>query len=205
MDESPIEKAALSTDEIKKLLARAQGGDLTCLPELRALLEDKPELWKNVGNLADHAELTLLSLIGGKDLLARESIRLNHRDLKANLSNPNETPLEKLLVQRIAVSYLQVYHADLDAAAAASNGDGPRSVYAQRRLDSAQKRHLHAIKQLTMVRKLLTTAPNAKQATSGSGPSVDSGSINSPVKRPRGRPRKNSTEPSQETNSPAAT
>jgi hypothetical protein len=29
------------------------------------------------------------------------------------------------------------------------------TVYAQRRLDSAQKRYLHAIKQLAMVRKLL--------------------------------------------------
>src|SRR5207245_678637 len=69
-------------------------------------------------------------------------------------------PLERLLVERIAITWLQVHHADLGAAAAQTGGSGtgPRCAHAQRRLGQAQARYLQAVKQLAQVSKLLRPA-----------------------------------------------
>jgi len=148
------------SDQMQQLLLRAQQGDTTVIGDLRELLDQKPELWKQVGDLAEHAELAMLSLAAGKNLLAREAMQRKLADLKEELTGPSPTPLERLLVNRIAISWLQVHHADLAAAACTANT--PQGVYAQRRLDSANRRYLLAIRQLATVRRLLqpiTTTP----------------------------------------------
>jgi hypothetical protein len=45
----------------------------------------------------------------------------------------------------------------------------PQGVYAQRRLDSAHKRYLHAIRQLAAVRNLLRPADETAARTGGRG------------------------------------
>src|SRR4051794_31307844 len=88
------------TEEMQRLLLRAQQGDLSVLPELRALINDRPELWQRAGDLAEHAELSLLRLVSGTDLLALETVRRKLAELKAELAGPDCSPLEKLLVDR---------------------------------------------------------------------------------------------------------
>jgi len=134
------EDATTYGEDIQKLLARAQQGDVTCLPELRTVLSTHPELWAHVGDLADHAELTILSLIGRKNLLALESFRLKLAQLKKELTGPTEPlPLEQLLIRRIAISHLQVHHADIELAEAQTKGDHVQTGHAERRLDGANK------------------------------------------------------------------
>ena len=149
------------TEEMQRLLVRAQQGDLAVLPELRALINDRPELWQHAGDLAEHAELSLLRLVSGADLLALETVRRKLAELKAELAGPDCSPLEKLLVDRVGVCWLQVHHADMDAVSALSKDQGATSLslYAQRRLDSAHRRYLTAVKQLALVRKLLRVTP----------------------------------------------
>ena len=197
VDETPIsdtgEQPIPHVNEIQQLIQRAQSGDTSCLPALRTLLKDKPELWQTVGDLAQHSEMTLSRLIVGNDLLGSESLRLKQAELRKQLSGPSPCRLEKLLIDRVCASHLQVYHADLDAAKAASRGDGPMTVYAQRRLDSAQKRYLHAIQQLAMVRKLLKKPdPTKKKSADADGKG----------KRPRGRRFKKSNQPEREIQHP---
>jgi len=164
------EEATMYSEEIQKLLARAQQGDVTCLPELRTVLDTHPEIWQRIGDLADHAELTILRLIGRTSLLVSEAMCRRQAALKKELSGPTEPlPLEQLLIRRIAISHLQVHHADIELAEAQNKGDHVQCGHAERRLDGANKRYLHAIRELASVRKLLTVkAPQ----------------------RPAGRPRK---------------
>jgi hypothetical protein len=143
------------SEDVQRLLLRAQSGDLTCLPELRSLLETKPELWQQVGDLADHAELALFTLIGRKDLLLRETLRLNLANLKQQLAGPSASPLEQLVIRRIAVSWIQVHHADMEVAEAMNKGDQVQCARAEHRLDAANRRYLFAIRQLATVCKLL--------------------------------------------------
>lgn len=150
-----------SIEDMQRLLLRAQSGDLSSLPDLRTLLDNRRDLWERVGDLADHAELTLLRLIANQDLFFMESVKHKLTELKAELAGPTPTPLEKLLVDRIGVCWLQVHHADLDAANARVKDQGATcvSLYAQKRLDSVHKRYLFAVKQLAVVRKLLKPRP----------------------------------------------
>jgi hypothetical protein len=73
--------------------------------------------------------------------------------MRKELSGPNPTPLEKLLVQRVVATWLQVQHAEL----AFSEAEGISLAlgdYYQRRMDHAHRRHLTAIRTLATVRKL---------------------------------------------------
>ena len=116
---------------MQQLLVRANQGDITCLTELREILDNNPELWRKVGDLAQHAELTMLTIASERNLLIQESMQRKLAEMKENLAGPNPSPLERLLVDRIAISWLQVHQADLDAARAVDK----RAVWAQRRLD----------------------------------------------------------------------
>jgi hypothetical protein len=144
-----------TTDEMQRLLIRAQDGDITCLTELRALLDSRPDLWKKVGDLAEHAELITLRLVAGENLHIMEAVQRKLAELKAELAGPSPSPVEKILVERIGICWLQVYQLDIQAAAGLGATSTPQGVYAQKKLDSAHRRFLLAVKQLAVVRKLL--------------------------------------------------
>ncbi len=142
--------------DVRQLLDRAGRGDQTCLPALRQLLDTRPDIWRTLGDLARHAELSLLRLVAGANLLAHETTQRRLQELKAELAGPVPTPLERLLVDRIGVCWLMVHGLDLELARMdKGQAAGPLGVSVQRRLDSAQKRYLAALKQLALVRKLL--------------------------------------------------
>src|SRR5262245_36027289 len=105
------------SEQMRELLYRAQGGDPTVLPRLRELLDDRPELWRTLGGWAGHARDTLLALSSVTSLVARESIRRYLAELQAELAGPSATRLEKLLVERVGVCWLQSYVADVEAVA----------------------------------------------------------------------------------------
>jgi hypothetical protein len=121
---------------------------------LQQLLDSRPDLWRQCGDLAWHARAAWLQLIADNNLVGQEAMRRQLAALQAELLGPEPTPLERLLVERIGVAWLQVHHADLDAAAARrkDRGETPVSLHAQRRLESAQRRYLQALKQLAVVR-----------------------------------------------------
>ena len=75
--------------------------------------------------------------------------------MKAELGGPSPSPLERLLVQRVAATWLQVNYYDA-LAAQAQGSDEVRQKMIQRRQESADRRHLTALKTLATVRKLLT-------------------------------------------------
>jgi hypothetical protein len=146
------------TEEIQRLLLRAQEGDTTALPELRDLLENRPELWKQLGDLVAHCEEAILNLAAGKSLLAKESIRKRMDQLRAEIGGPKPTPLEKLLVDRVVLCWAQMHLGDLDSVQKAQAGQSHRADV-ERRLAGLQARYLASIKQLAVVRKLVTPTP----------------------------------------------
>ncbi|MDB5307694.1 MAG: hypothetical protein JWO38_1896 [Gemmataceae bacterium] len=165
------------TEADREVLERAQAGDPTALGPVRELLAARPELWRQMGDLCGHAEDSLLAVLAGKSLLARESIRQRLAELKDEHLGPAPSPAERLAVDRVAVTWLQVYLADLDAAQGERAG-GPQGAHLLRRQAAAQARHLAALKQLGVLRKLTRPAPKSFRllpfpGVEGSGP--DSG------------------------------
>jgi hypothetical protein len=168
--------------ETRQLLQRAQAGDPAVLSELRELLNARPALWQQLGDLGSHVEEALLGLAAGKSLLARESIRRRMDELRAELAGPAASPVETLLVNRVVICWAQCHLADLEAAQKAKAGQP--AAHAERRQAGAQARYLAALKMLTLVRKLarpplsplaLLGAPIAETAPAPAAPRRDAG------------------------------
>lgn len=157
----PPRPESAAASQLEQLLERAQGGDLEVLPALRQVLDEQPEIWQRCGNLAAHAELTWLRLVGGRNLLCQETVARKLAELKEELAGPAAPLLEKLLAERIALCWLQTQYLELEVANTQPSGTAHPASGDQlrKRLDSAHKRYLHAIKQLALVRKLLQRAP----------------------------------------------
>jgi hypothetical protein len=155
------------------MVQRARGGDLEVLPQLRALLDTRPELWKHYGDLAIHAQQAWIERIGGSDLFVKEALGRQVQQLRNELTGPFPTPLEGLLADRIAACWLQVYHADL--AAAQAMGSSLKLVeVVSRRQARVHRTFVSSIGALAMVRRLLPPAAGGdrgdRSAAEGSGP-----------------------------------
>ena len=142
------------TEEMRLLLQRAQDGDPSVLPQLRELLDGRPELWRRFGDLAGHVKEALLALAGGKSLLAQESLRRQMLDMWRELAGPSPSLVGKLLADRVVICWAQCHLADLDALQKERAG-APQGSHAERRQSAAQTRYLAALKQLEVVRRLV--------------------------------------------------
>jgi hypothetical protein len=143
--------------EVKAILEKAGQGDVSVLPALRQVFDEHPELVAHFGNLVEHAKISLLSLIAGTSLTAREAISREAAKLRERLLATAPSELERLLVDRIFISWLEVYYHDMDLAhRLLSNAEAsPATQAAQKRLDRAHTRFLAAVKALATVQKLL--------------------------------------------------
>ena len=91
----------------------------------------------------------------GDQLFAEEGARRRLAQMRADLSGPNPTPLEKLLIERILANHLAVNYCDASYCQNAAELSIERADYYQRRIDRAQRRYLDAVLALAKVRRLL--------------------------------------------------
>ena len=146
-------------EELAQLVARAEQGDRGVLPALQEALDANPAVWQQYGDLALQAEASLGVLAAGKNLLLGESLKRKLQWLKAELGGESPSPLERLLVERAVMSWLQTAYYDtlLSQARGASEAQA-RMLHRQQ--DAAYRRQLAALRTLATVRKLLTPAPS---------------------------------------------
>jgi hypothetical protein len=158
--------AAPDLAEIRAVLARASGGDQAALPRLRALL-DQTGLWRRLGDLAAHAELSWIRHVSGTDVALGEMVARKLDAMRAELGGPDPSPLARLMVDRVVIGWLMVYHADL-VAAGTTDADPRRADLAMKRQTQAELRYATAIKALAAIRRLLPTTTS----TTGAGPAA---------------------------------
>jgi hypothetical protein len=143
---------------LRALLERARRGDPGALPGLRVALDADPSLWQEAGDLAARAEQAWVGLAcGSHNLYAREALARRLAALKAELAGPRPSPVERLLVERIAACWLQAAFADA-AAAGARDAGLKQAEFLARRQDAAQRRYLAAVRALTTYRTLTAAA-----------------------------------------------
>jgi hypothetical protein len=144
-------------EELARLLRRAEQGDLTVLPRLRAALDGDRRLWDYYGDLGIQAVGSLIKLAAGPNLLLAESLLRKLTALKEELAGPSPSALDRLLAERVAATWLQTNYYD-GLMAQAAGADEARSRMLQRQQDAAHRRHLAALKTLATVRRLLKPA-----------------------------------------------
>jgi hypothetical protein len=141
---------------LKALLEKAQAGDASQLPELRAALREFPKLTAKLGDSVQHAEQALLQRMSGKSVLAREAVSIEHERLRERLRADTKTELEKLLVDRVCLCKLELdmaTHEHIDRLNASKDGTSPLVVAARKRLESAHARFVGAVKALATVQQ----------------------------------------------------
>jgi hypothetical protein len=166
--------------ELKGILQRANAGDLTVLPELNRVFDEYPELTTRFGDLVRHAEQAMLTIVAGNCLTGRVAISREMGGLRDRLAASATSELEKLLVDRICICWLGVYHADVDLAQqllANPAGASPAAQAAQKRLDGAHRRFLTAVKALATVQKLVRPAPSPLELLNRTVPETGAGRI----------------------------
>jgi hypothetical protein len=147
---------------LRELAGRANRGNERALACLRQLLDSCPEIWQQVGDLARRAELAWLDLVAGDDQMSAESVRRKVARLKSDLAGPEPTPLEALLIDQIAVTWMAAMHGEIEAASV--GGSVEQARYRQSRAESTQKRFLRAMKTLATLRAV---APRGLVPSSG--------------------------------------
>jgi hypothetical protein len=133
---------------INTLIKRAQRGDESVMPQLRRLLDGPGG--KYFRDLAGSVRDALIRKFARDDRLARELFQREMIQLRAELLGPAPTAVERLLVERVAVGWLEVHTAEYQLAVQ----DAQYREHWQRQVDHAHRRFLAALRLLTAVRRL---------------------------------------------------
>lgn len=148
--------------ELRQVIAKAKTGDASALPQLRTLLDRNPALIRHYGDLARHAEGAWIGLASGSDFYLRETLTRNAEARRTELTRPGATPIEKLLVERVVATLLQVSYFEATEAASLAAGDTYRQLqFHAKRLGQAQRSHLAALGALVTYQKLMPVAVEA--------------------------------------------
>lgn len=139
---------------LAELLRRAEGGDTSALPPLRAALGRSSHVWRAYGDLAGQLERELVHRAAGDNLLLAEALGAELVRLRGELAGGGPpSPLVGLLARRAALGWLELHHLDL-LAAQGPEGSDKQAAELGRRRDGAQRRYLAALKCLALVKKL---------------------------------------------------
>ena len=126
---------------------------------VRGWFDDCPSALEKLGDLARTAEDSLVKLTSNNPVL-QEATRFKLNALRTEIGRPDPTPLEELLVQRIAACWLQLHslEAIYTRNVEKQGFSGRWNESMQRSINRAQRRYLAAIKSLVQVRRLLARA-----------------------------------------------
>jgi hypothetical protein len=142
-------------EELKALMVRANDGDEGALPKLRKIFDEVPTLARKFMDPANIAERRAVDLYAtGDDLLAREAIPRILEQMRSELEGGYSTPLERLLVERVVATWLQVQCYETLYAQNARKMTMVQSDYDQKRMDRAHNRNLSAVRALAQIRKM---------------------------------------------------
>jgi hypothetical protein len=156
MSKGEIEEPGKTLEKLHDLLRLAEKGEENALPEIRRILNEHPNLAREFVDLAKVAEDVLIEyMTREQDLATKELMRCQLEAMKAEIAGNDHSPLERLLSERVVVTWLEVQLFQALYVRNMRNLSITQAEYRQKRLDRAHRRHLSAIRALAQIRKLL--------------------------------------------------
>ncbi len=143
--------------KLTAIIKKANAGDADALAALRDWLNANPQVWGQLGDLNRVAEAAWIKLISNGDTLTAESLRRQLDQVKEDLNGEEPSAVEKMLGDAVTATWLETKYLE----ASMADGTGGSKTQAGmflKRLESAQKRHLAAIRSLVQTRKLLPSS-----------------------------------------------
>ena len=133
------------------LVQSAQAGDPSALPRIREILDQRPEVWRHVGDLASLAERAWVAALAADHPVAVESMKRTVAEMKAELAGENPTRIERLLVDQVVACWMEAKYLEA-VAAEPGRGSLEQADFRLKRLESSQRRFMTAMRCLTDVR-----------------------------------------------------
>jgi hypothetical protein len=165
--------------DFTELRQRANGGDPKAQAVLKQWLDNQPDVWRKIGDLAHHAQTEFIRLVTKGDFLFSESIKRRADEMRRELAGPFPTPLELLITERIVAAWLQVRH--VEGQIALADAEIPRAKFWLQRQLQANRLLCAATKSLLLIRELLPPeGPPAALATNGTDTTKRNGSAHQP-------------------------
>jgi hypothetical protein len=154
-NETAISKAPQedTMDPVRTAMQQAQDGDPA---PLRAIMRDRPDLVRLIGDTGRHLEQDLVAWFGRDEVSLREFFHAHLASMREGLRREGDSALEGLLIDRVVVTWLRVQQAE--RVKLAKDKDGITLAWAtvwERRLEIAHRNYLSACKALATVRRLL--------------------------------------------------
>jgi len=141
---------------LRELTEKAEQGDKKAVPELRDILQERPELaWRFV-DYAKVAEWHFIEkMTKDKDFASKEVLTCQLAAMREEIAGENPSPLERLLAERIVLTWLQIQLFEgFYASSMYKNIAINQANYYQKRIDRAHRNHLAAIRTLAQIRKM---------------------------------------------------
>ena len=140
-------------EAVKALLQQAEQGDTTVPPVLRAYMDRSPSVWVQGGDMARATQRALIGQAAGNNLVIRETLARKYAALTQELAGPTPSPLERLLVERVALCWLHLHCVEATYLTLKDLSIRQAECH-QARISKAQARYLAAIRTLAQVRRL---------------------------------------------------
>ncbi|MFV2002145.1 MAG: hypothetical protein ACC619_04115 [Paracoccaceae bacterium] len=138
-------------DEFQSIVARANGSDQEAIDALRKTLNEHPRIWQQLGDMFEHAKAGLILAIARDDRAMRESLIRHAAQMEQELGRENASLLEKMVVRRLVLNWLQLQHCD---------AKNPEPLGKSLALKSACERHFRqALLNLELARNKLVQRP----------------------------------------------
>ena len=138
---------------LRDMMQRANDGEQKAIDELRQFLNDNHEVSGVLGNLCRMAEKAWIELLSNRGAVVAEAITRQMAQTRADLVGDSPSAIEKLLADQVTATLLETRY--LETISASATGTPTQLALLLKRLDSAQRRHLNAVRSLVQTRKLL--------------------------------------------------
>ena len=136
---------------LQHLAQQAKRGSEPAKERLRAALSANTEIARSVGDLSKHVEQALVDLIAEKDLLLKESLKVQIEELRGSLRTGSPAgPLEGLLIDHIVTTWVELQFTRM--ASLQRQQHIKDAQFWDRRHERANARYIAAIRELGCVR-----------------------------------------------------
>jgi hypothetical protein len=142
-------------EELKRLnetIRLANGGDRKAIAALREFLDDQPQIWQEVGDMARINQRNWTEQIARGDALATQAIERKVAETRKGLVGDRPSPTIEMLADLVLTTMLEVRHIEALVAGGGHTPQQDKQLTAH--MDSAQRRHLAGLKTMEQVRKM---------------------------------------------------
>jgi hypothetical protein len=157
MTEEERERHHATFGRLTELVNKAEKGHNEPMPEIREILRESPELAWRLMDYGKMAEWHFIKrMTRDEDLVSKEILECQLANMREEIAGENPSALERLLVERIVLTWLQIqlfeglYAVNMHKKCMSIKEDN----YYQKRLDQVHRRHLSTIRTLAQVRRL---------------------------------------------------